>query len=173
MRFTHLVTQTVAIVILTAQPLAAGRIVSYVESSAGLNQPGMEAGSTELEFGDVNGDGHVDLVCVGDHGSPYVNTNEHGVMVWFGDGAGNWSVFQYGNFGYGGIALGDVNNDGLMDVGYGIHHDWSSNDLGNQILEVALGDGPGQYWHPTAKPGACSAATSPTSTAMAISTLGP
>ena len=146
MRRTHFALQLAAIAVLTAQPMAAGRVVSYVESSAGLNLPGMEGGRTELEFGDVNGDGCVDLVCVGDHGSPYVNTNEHGVMVWFGDGAGNWSVFQYGNFGYGGIALGDVNNDGLMDVGYGIHHDWSSNDLGNQILEVALGDGTGQYW---------------------------
>jgi len=119
---------------------------TYVESSTGLNQPGMEAGRTEVEFGDVNGDGHVDLVCVGDHGSPYVNTTEHGIMVWFGDGAGAWSVFQYGNFGYGGLALGDVNSDGLMDVGYGIHHDYSGVDLGDQILEVALGDGTGQYW---------------------------
>jgi hypothetical protein len=119
---------------------------TYVESSAGLNQPGMEAGRTELEFGDVNGDGHVDLVCVGDHGSPYVNTNEHGIMVWFGDGEGAWSVFQYGNFGYGGLALGDANNDGYIDVGYGIHHDYSGVDLGDQILEVACGDGTGQFW---------------------------
>ena len=136
------------LVLLLIGPLASGDPPTYVESSAGLNQPAMEAGRTEVEFGDVNGDGDVDLVCVGDHGSPYVNTNEHGVMVWFGDGAGAWSVFQYGNFGYGGLALGDANNDGLMDVGYGIHHDYSGTDLGDQILEVALGDGTGQNWTP-------------------------
>lgn len=135
-----------AAALLSIQAAASGLSFGYVEKSAGLAYPGMEGGSTELEFGDVNGDGHVDLVCVGDHGSPYVGTDQHGVMVWFGDGAGNWSVFQYGNFGYGGIALGDVDNDGLIDVGYGVHHDYSGEDLGDQILEVALGDGSGQYW---------------------------
>jgi len=136
---------TVALVLLCGAGLARAQL-TYVERSTGLNNPTLDTGNTELEFGDVNGDGHPDLASVGDHGSPNLGTNEHGVTVWFGDGAGNWSVFQYGNFGYGGIALGDVNNDGLMDVGYGIHHNYSSNDLGNQILEVALGDGTGHYW---------------------------
>jgi len=121
-------------------------IPSYVESSNGLNDPFLESGRTELEIADVNGDGYLDIISVGDHGSPFINTVEHGVMVWFGDGAGNWSVFQYGNFGYGGIAIGDVNNDGNLDVGYGIHHNYSGEDLGDQILEVALGDGTGRFW---------------------------
>src|SRR5712692_8721548 len=71
----------------------------YVEWSSGLETTRMEGGRTELEFGDVNGDGHVDMVSIGDHGSPFINSDEHGVMVWFGDGRGNWSVFQNGRFG--------------------------------------------------------------------------
>jgi hypothetical protein len=122
--------------------------LDYVDSSSGLETPAMEGGDTELEFGDVNGDGHPDIVSIGDHGSPYIGTSEHGIMVWFGDGAGAWSVYQSGDFGYGGIALGDVNGDGLMDAGYGMHHDYSSSDFGDQILEVALGDGTGQNWTP-------------------------
>jgi hypothetical protein len=133
---------------LSVYSFATAQTLSYVERSTGLSQPGMEGGNTEIEFGDVNGDGHPDIVSVGDHGSPYVNTSEHGIMVWFGNGAGTWSVFQYGNFGYGGLALGDVNGDGLMDIGYGIHHNYSGQDLGDQILEVALGDGTGHMWTP-------------------------
>ena len=48
--------------------------LDYVDRSWGLQTPQMEAGDTEFEFGDVNGDGHVDIVSIGDHGSPYINT---------------------------------------------------------------------------------------------------
>jgi len=131
-----------------ASTIAFGNL-SYVECSNGFqSNPVLEGGRTELEFADINNDGNVDILSIGDHGSPHVNTEEHGVMVWFGDGAGNWSVFQYGDFGYGGIAVGDVNNDSNWDVGYGMHHAYSSNDLGDQLLEVALGDGTGQMWTP-------------------------
>ncbi len=123
--------------------------LSYVECSSGFHSnPVLEGGRTELEFADINSDGNVDILCIGDHGSPYINTQEHGVMVWFGNGQGGWSLFQYGNFGYGGIAVGDVNGDGHWDIGYGMHHNYSGEDLGDDMLEVALGDGTGRNWTP-------------------------
>jgi hypothetical protein len=128
--------------------LALTYALDYIESSSGLDNPALDGGRTELEMADINGDGNIDILSIGDHGSPYVNTQEHGIMVWFGDGQGNWSVYQNGNFGYGGIAIGDINNDGFLDAGYGMHHNYSSTDFGDSILEAALGDGTGQNWTP-------------------------
>jgi len=127
-----------------------GRSLAYAEGSDGLEEPGMDEGDTEFEFTDVNGDGFLDIVSVGDHGNPGFSTagNEHGILVWLGDGACHWSHRHFGELGYGGIAAGDVNGDGLVDVGYGIHHNYSGVDLGDQLLEVALGDGTGESWTP-------------------------
>jgi hypothetical protein len=135
-------------VISATLPADEGRTIGYVESSVGLDWPRWEGGRSEIEMADVNLDGNIDLVSIGDHGSPYINTDEHGVMVYFGDGFGRWRVEMSGNFGYGGIAIGDVNDDDLPDIGYAMHHDYSSNDFGDQLIEVALGDGTGQNWTP-------------------------
>jgi hypothetical protein len=120
----------------------------YAESSIGLDAVRFEGGRSEIEIGDLNADGHPDLVLIGDHGSPFVNSSEHGITVFFGDGTGRWLAVQEGDFGYGGVALGDANGDGWLDVGYGMHHNWSPNDLGDQLIEVALGNGTGQGWIP-------------------------
>ncbi len=122
--------------------------LDYADFTGAIASLGLDGGPTEVEIGDLNGDGCPDLVSVGDHGSPLIGTQQHGVTVWLGDCAGGWILLQTGNFGYGGVALGDADGDGLIDVGYGVHHDYSSTDLGDQLLEVALGDGSGGAWTP-------------------------
>lgn len=124
------------------------RTLGYEEATGAMGSLAWDGGRTELEWVDLNDDGHVDLVTVGDHGSPFIGTQMHGITVWFGNGAGGWNVFQNGQFGYGGVAIGDVNNDDFLDVGFGVHHNYSSSDFGDQLCEVALGDGTGRNWTP-------------------------
>ncbi|MFM9995545.1 MAG: FG-GAP repeat domain-containing protein [Phycisphaerales bacterium] len=122
--------------------------LNYVESSTGLFPPQWEGGRTTLMLADVNGDGHPDIVSIGDHGSPNINSQLHGVSVWFGDGVGGWTSYQTGTFGYGGVAVGDLNWDGDPDIAYGMHHNYSTSDFGDQLIEAALGDGTGMNWTP-------------------------
>src|SRR5262245_15818875 len=97
--------------------------ISYTIDSTCFSVLTLDGGMTEAEFADINQDGQGDVITVGDHGSPNINADEHGVTVFFGDGTGtNWSLYQNGNFGYGGIAVGDLNNDGHQDVAYSTHH---------------------------------------------------
>ncbi len=129
-----------------AAGLAAGAsAVTLVSRSAGLEVPSKEEGNTEFELGDIDGDGHLDIVSVGDHGSPYVNSDQHGIMVWLGDGAGSWEVHQFGNFGYGGCAIGDLNHDGHADLAWGVHHNWGGG-MASRLMGAALGDGSGAAW---------------------------
>ena len=119
---------------------------AYDQTATGLSSPTWDGGRSALRIVDVDGDGHPDLATVGDHGSPFINTPMHGLTIWMGDGAGGFSAVQTGDFGYGGLDFGDVNGDGLVDAAYGVHHNYSNTDLGDQVLEVALGDGTGTGW---------------------------
>jgi hypothetical protein len=123
--------------------------ITFISKSSGLEIPDKEEGDTELELADINKDGNLDIISVGDHGSPYINSGQHGIMVWFGDGVDTWSVNQVGNFGYGGIEAGDLNLDGYLDIVWGIHHDYSTTPgFGDTLIGAALGDGTGTNWIP-------------------------
>lgn len=49
--------------------MSLAQALSYVESSNGLDTPGLESDRTELEMVDVDLDGHIDIVSIGDHGA--------------------------------------------------------------------------------------------------------
>ena len=130
-------------------PACERSTLSYTRLTNGLHEPTFEKGQTEFVMVDINNNGHVDIVSIGDHGNPLTNSTQQGIMVWFNDGQGNFSLHMDGLFGYGGIAAGDVNNNGFVDLAFGMHHNYGgSGSLGGKVLEVALGDGTGMNWTP-------------------------
>jgi hypothetical protein len=119
-------------------------VLKYKEASNGLTSLG--GGPTEIECGDIDSDGDIDLLSVGDHENP-ITPQEQGILIWFNEGNGNWKFWMDGTkLGYGGMAVGDVNNDGKMDIGFGIHHNDTPTGLGRKALNVGIGDGSGKKY---------------------------
>ena len=57
-------------------PTPTEAFITLIDKSAGLDVPKKEKGKTEYEVIDINGDGYLDIVSVGDHGSPFFNSDE-------------------------------------------------------------------------------------------------
>jgi predicted nucleotidyltransferase len=106
----------------------------FSKANAGLT--GVADGSSSL--GDVNNDGHLDLVITG-----YDDTSgDYTTTLYLGNGQGGFTDANAGLTGvyHGSSSLGDVNNDGNLDLvvtGYDVNR--------NETATLYLGDGRGGF----------------------------
>ncbi len=84
---------------------------NFTSADAGLT--GVQEGSSS-SLGDVDGDGHLDLLVTGDS----TGTGEQSSVLYLGEGAEGFSVADAGLAGFesGSSAMGDVNGDGFLDL---------------------------------------------------------
>lgn len=112
---------------------SANTVIRFEESSQGLPSAGSWRNS--LAVADMNGDGCPDIIAPPERGIP------NGLpAVFLGDCKGHWTFWKEARWprglDYGGVAAGDFNKDGHMDLAFGIHLTG---------LAVFLGDGKGNF----------------------------
>jgi hypothetical protein len=94
-------------------------------------------GSGHILLADIDRDGHLDLVTQ--------HLLSSSVSILSGDGTGHFASFEGApmRLGYqpGNLTLGDVNHDGILDLGI------TSRDAGSEYVHVLLGNGRGGF-HP-------------------------
>ena len=114
-----------------ALPLAFTQAKNY---SSSLGSPQV------IAVGDLNGDGHLDLVVA--NGSAYGVAGS--VAVLLGNGDGTFSApttYSFGEVFPTSVAIGDINGDGYPDLVVAIDYD----SHGNGAVNVLLGNGTGTF----------------------------
>jgi hypothetical protein len=112
-------------------PPSAEKTISFVDSSDGLPKSGSWRNS--LAVADMNGDGKADIIA------PPERQGSNSPSVFLGDGKGHWKRWDATwpkGLNYGGVATGDFNKDGHMDIAFAVHLDG---------VHVFLGDGKGTF----------------------------
>lgn len=93
--------------------------LSFVDASGGLPSTGMWRHG--IDFYDLNGDGHVDIVAPPPRMAKEGNRSP---VVWFGDGKGKWLEKRLQvpfDCDYGDVAVADFDRDGIADLALGMH----------------------------------------------------
>jgi hypothetical protein len=99
-----------------------------------------------VAVGDLNGDGHLDIVVVNTFPSFYSNSNGV-VAVLMGNGDGTFQapvLYESGGFSAVSIALGDVNGDGIPDLV--VANQGTCETCANSSVGILLGAGDGSFY---------------------------
>jgi hypothetical protein len=92
-------------------------------------------GSGQVLLADINRDGHLDLI------TQHLLSSQIGLLA--GDGKGRFAKFDgaplRSSYQPGAIAIGDVNNDGILDLGV------TSRDEEAEYVRILMGDGSGRF----------------------------